>query len=60
MLLWAKKRSIWHFLKISALLDFVTKLILKTKKKSPRKYQQGGNLEDKLFPRMYKKLTFSV
>ena len=32
MLFGAKKRLIWRFLKISILLDFVTKLILKTPK----------------------------
>jgi hypothetical protein len=32
MLFGAKKRLIWHFLKISILLDFVTKLILDTPK----------------------------
>jgi hypothetical protein len=46
MLFGAKKRLIWRFLKISILLDFVTKLIFKTPQKCPRKHQQGGKLED--------------
>jgi hypothetical protein len=46
ILLEIKHRFIWGFLKIFTLSDFVTKLIFKSSKKSPRKHQQGGNLED--------------
>ncbi len=42
MLLWAKKRLIWRFLKIFALLGFVTKLILKTLKNLLENTKKGA------------------
>ncbi len=45
MLLWTKKRLIWRFLKIFA-VRLCEKINFENLKKSPRKHQEGGILED--------------
>jgi hypothetical protein len=46
MLLWAKKRLIWRFFEDLCFVRFCDEINFKKFKKSPRKHQEGGILED--------------
>jgi hypothetical protein len=46
MLLWAKKRVIWRFFEDLCFVRFCDEIKFENLKKSPRKHQEGGILED--------------